>query len=67
MSEHEKQVLTPEEVVARRGNVRAKREEALYREVEAVLRATHHAAPHMNDSRAAQRTTDETADVTPRV
>ena len=66
MSEHEKQVLTPEEVVARRGNAPTDSKEALYREAEAVIRAAHHATATANGSRSAQYSTHDTADATPR-
>ena len=66
MSEHEKQVLTPEEVVARKGNTPADSKEALYREAEAVVRTARHATARTNGSRTAQDVAHGTMDITPR-
>jgi len=66
MSEHEKQVLTPEEVVARRGDAPTDGKEALYREAEAVMRAARRAAPPTNAVSPAYPGTHDRADATPR-
>lgn len=66
MSEHEKQVLTPEEVVARKGNAPVNSTEALYREAEAVIRAARRPTPHTNGVQSAHHATHDTADATPR-
>ncbi len=66
MFEHEKRVLTAEEIVARRDNDRTIGKEALYREAEAVIRAAYHVAARTNGSRAASVAAHETADAPPR-
>ena len=65
MSGHEKQVLTAEEIVARRDTDRTISKEALYREAEAVIRAAHHVAAHTNEPRMASGATHGTTDAPP--
>ncbi|HEY8292365.1 MAG TPA: hypothetical protein VIG44_07750 [Thermomicrobiales bacterium] len=69
MSEQEKQALTPEEFVARKGDVSVADRESPCGGTSATkpVRAAHDATPSANDSRSIRNAPDTIADATPHV